>query len=152
MQNIAISYFFTVTTYWSSTRNTCCYSICLFYYYSICLLCWYNIHSNYNFITLSHWNISNILQILPILTNTCAMILTIIFLAFSIIFTFTLTCVIIPFHFSFELHVAILNLQFKITWNMFCHCFSLIFVCYVSLFLFVICHICLLFLFWNTYF
>ena len=89
MQNIAISYFFTMTIYWSSTGNICCYSICLF--------CWGNIHNCYNFITLNHWSISNFFSILDILTNAYARIPTIIFFACTIIFTFILTCFIIPF-------------------------------------------------------
>ena len=120
MQNKAVSYFFTVTIYWSCTRNICCYSICLF--------CWCNIHSNYNFITLIHWSISNTFQIRTIFTNTCARIPTIIFFTLMIIFTFTLTCFIIPFF--VWITCATIEFAFTITWNMFCHCFSFIFVCY----------------------
>ena len=75
-----------MTIYWSSTRNNCCYSISNF--------CWYNIHHKYNFSTLDHWSISNAFGFL---TNTCARILTKIFFALMIIFTFRLTCIIIPF-------------------------------------------------------
>ena len=89
MQNIAISYFFTMTIYSNSTRIICWYSICLF--------CWYNIPSNYNFITLSHWSISNTFYILIISTYTCVRIVTIIFFALMIFLKFILTCLIISF-------------------------------------------------------
>ena len=45
-----------------------------------------------------------------------------------IIFTFTLTCIIIPF--LFWITCCTIEFAFTIIWNMFCHCFSFIFVCY----------------------
>ena len=99
MQNIAIPYFFTITIYRSSTSYVCCHSLCLFCCYSICLSSCYSIHSNCNFITLTHWSISNTFQILTILTNTCARIPIIIFFALAIISTLALTCFVISFLF-----------------------------------------------------
>ena len=133
MQNIAISYFFTITIYWSSTRN-------------IYLFCWYNIHNKYNFITFSYWSISNNFEILTVLTNTCARISTIILFAVTIIFTFTLTCfLILPL---IWITCCTIKFAFAITWNMFCHCFSFIFVCFhIKCF-----NICVFCFFWNTYF
>ena len=100
-----------MTIYCSSTRTNCCYSICLFCCYSIYLFYRHNIHNNYNFITLSHWSISNTFEMLTILINACARIPTIIFFALTIFFTFTLTCFIIPF--LFELLVVLLNLHLQ---------------------------------------
>ena len=118
MQNLAISYFYTVTIYWSSTHYICCYSICLF--------CWYNIYKSYNFITFDHWSI--------------------IFLKLLIIFTFTLACFIIPF--LTGIACCSVEFAFTITWNMFFHCLSFIFVCYhIKRFnIYIFCF------FWNTYF
>ena len=92
-----------MTIYWSSTRNICCCSICIF--------CRYNIHNSYNFITLDDWSTSNTFQILSILTNTCVRIPNIIIFACMIIFTFTLKCLIILFLIWF--HVVLLNLYLQ---------------------------------------
>ena len=135
-----------MTIYWSSSRNICWYSICLFCCYSICLFCWYIINSNYNFITLSYWSISNSFLILTILTNTGAGIPAITFFELTIIFTFILTCFIIPF--LIWITCFTIEFAFTITWNMFCHWFSIIFVCYhVQCF-----NIDVFCFFWNTYF
>ena len=88
MQNIAInfiSYFLIMGLYW----HICCYSICHFW--------WCNIHNRYNFITCNYWSISNTLYILAILINACTRIPAIVFFVCTTIFTFTLTCFIIPF-------------------------------------------------------
>ena len=124
MENIAIFYFLTMTIYCSSTRNIYCYSICSFCSYSICPFCWYNIHKNYNFITHRHWIISNTFEILTILTKTYARIPTINFFAFTIIFTFIVTCLIITF--LFWITCCTIEFVFAITWSMFYHCFSFI--------------------------
>ena len=120
MQNITKFFFFTKTIYWSSTRNICCYCICRF--------CWYNIHNSFNFIARNHWSISNTFWIFTIPSNTCARIPTIIFYPLMIIFKFTLTC----FIFLFLIWVTCCAFGFActITWNIFCHCFSFIFICY----------------------
>ena len=130
-----------MTIYWSNTHNIwffCCYSICLF--------CWYIIHNNYNFITLSHWSISNTFSILTILLNICGKIPTLIFFAFRIIFTFPLTCFIIPF--LFWITRCTIEFTFAITLNMFSHCFSFIFI-YYHIKYSNICDFCF---FWDTYF
>ena len=103
----------------SSTRNIYCYSLCLY-------CCWY-IHNKYNFITLSHWSISNFFKILAILRNTCASIPTRISFTLTVIFTFTLTCFII----SFFIWITCFSIEFafKMTWNMFCHFFRFTFIC-----------------------
>ena len=118
MQNIAISYFFTLTIYWSSTFNMCCNNVCHF--------CRCNIHNSYDFIILDHWSIINTFSIFAIRINTCARIPTVISFACTIMFLFTLTCFIIPF--SIWVTCCTIEFAFKITWNMFCHCFNFIFV------------------------
>ena len=132
--------------YWSSTSNICCYSIFPFCCYIICLFCCYIIHNKYDFITLSHWGITNTFQILTIFTNTCPRIPTIIIYACIIIFTLTFTPFIIPF--LIQIKCCSIEFAFAITWNILFHCFSFIFVCYrtkcfnISVFCFI----------WNTYF
>ena len=98
----------------------CCYSVCQFF--------WYNIRNSYNFITLDHWCISNSFQIFAILTNTCAAILTIVFLALTIILIFTFKYSIIPF--LMWITCCTIESVFTITWNMFCHCSRFSFVSY----------------------
>ena len=123
MQHIAInfiSYFFTMTIYWRSTRSIC--------YYSIFHFCWYNMYDKYNLITRNHWSINNAFKILAILTSTCARIPTVILFACTIIFSFTLTCFIIPF--LFWIANCTVAFAFTITWDMLCHYFSFIFICY----------------------
>ena len=134
MQNIAIPYTFTMTIF--------CY-IC---YYTVFQFCWYNIHNRYNFITGDNWSISHTLYILAILTNTYTRIATTIFFPLVIIFTFTLTCVIIPFLIWFD--VALLNLHLQLH--------QICFVIALASFLFIIVLNASTFLsfffFWNTYF
>ena len=94
-----------------------------------CSISYYDIiHSNYNFITLSHWIISNTIKILIALTNICTRIPTVIFFVSTIIFTFSLTCFIIPF--LIWITNCTIEFAFTITLNMSCHQFSFIFVCY----------------------
>ena len=132
MQNIENYYFFTIAIYWGSIRNICCYNICQFW--------WYHIHNKYNFITPDHWSISNTFWIFTILPNICAGIPTIVFFALTIIFIFTLTCFIILF--LIWLTCSKFEFSLTITWNMFCHCFSLIFGCYhIKCFLFLLGYI-----------
>ena len=50
------------------------------------------------------------------------------YLLFSFLFTFTLPCFIIPV-LIWTTRITI-KFPFTIIWNMFCHCFSFIFVCY----------------------
>ena len=105
----------------------CCYSICHF--------CWYNIYNRYNYTTRDHWSISNIFKILAILTNTCARTPTVISLAHTIIFTFTLTCFVISFLIwtTFLIWTQLyIEFVFTIAWNMLWHCFSFIFICDIS--------------------
>ena len=134
MQNITIYfiyYFFTIGVCWHST---CCYSICYF--------CLYNTHNIYNFITWNHESISNTFY----LTNTCARI-PLIFFALTIIFTFTLTCFVIPFLIWITCCTIAFSCKFTITWNVYYQCFSLIFICY-----YIICLNIYIFHFnWSTY-
>ena len=120
MQNIEISYFFTMTIYWRTIRNICCYSICHFWCY--------NIHNRCNFVTRNCWIIDNTFKILAVFINTSARIPTLIFLTLMILFTLTLTCFII----SFLIWITCFTIQFTfaITRNIFSHCFCFIFVCY----------------------
>ena len=93
-------------------------------------------------ITLSH-SVTEVSVIVfkyfTLLTNTCARILNIIFFTFMIIFTFTLTCFII--HFLIWFTCCTTEFAFKITWNMFCHCFS--FICFLLSHFFVNIYECL---------
>ena len=68
--------------------------------------------------------------------------------AYTIIFTFTLTCFIIPF--LIWITSCTLEFAFKITWSMFCYWLSFIFICYLIRWF----NIGLLFFcfFWNIYF
>ena len=108
---------FTITIYWSSTRNICCYSI--FYF------CWYNVHNSYNFITLNHWSISNIFKKIAILTNTCPKIAIVIFFALTITFSFIDIIDIIIIAFVIYIACWTIEFGFKITSNMLCHCLNL---------------------------
>ena len=65
---------------------------------------------------------------ITILTNTCARIPTLIFFALTIILTFRLSYFIIPS--LFLITCCNIELAYTTTWNMFCHCFSYMFVCY----------------------
>ena len=140
MENIAmnfISYIFTLTSYWSRNSNIFCYSI---YHFG-----WYIMHSRYNFITRDYWSINNTFEILVILTNTSGKIATIIFLALTIVFTFTLTCFIMPF--LIWITSCTIDLSFKITWNMLYQCFaSFLFVIISNTLTLVFC------IFRDTYF
>ena len=70
--------------------------------------------------------ISNTLWILTILTNTCARIQTKTFFSRIIIFTFTLTCFIIPF--LIWITCCTIELAFTVKWNMI-SCYFTFFVC-----------------------
>ena len=70
-----------------------------------------------------------------------------IFFALTIIFTFTLTCFVIPFLIWITCCTIAFSCKFTITWNMFYQCFSLIFICY-----YIIClNIYIFHFIWSTY-
>ena len=106
--------------YWRSRHNICCYTVCLFH--------WYIIHSNYNIITLvNEVSVALFKYLLFSQIHVLGFKLDFFFHTYDI-FTFTLTCFIIPC--LIWITFCTVEFAFKITWYMFCHCFSFIFVCY----------------------